>query len=207
MNNKLIKIDSPSQLAEFSKTLKEFIVKQNLYTQIQGKNYVNVEGWQFAGISTGIIPIIKSVEKIDSQGEIKYRAEVELRKGDQTMGYGVAICSNKEGHRKTADEYVIASMAQTRAIGKAYRNLFSYLMKMASFEPTPAEEIEVEPKEATKHTISEVVEGYNKMISESKTEAKKRITLRRIKQGLDNGVINKKTFDELKLKNGLDEEV
>jgi hypothetical protein len=33
-------------------------------------------------------------------------------------------------------------MAQTRAIGKAYRNLLAWLMKAAGFEATPAEEMD-----------------------------------------------------------------
>lgn len=139
-----IALDSPQKLAEFSEILKKFIVQQKLYTKIQQKNYVNIEGWQFAGAAIGVMPVVKSVTLLDSlDGEIRYRAEVELRRvtNDQVVGYGVAVCSNKEGKRKGADEYVIASMAQTRATGKAYRNAFSWLMKMAGYQPTPAEEM------------------------------------------------------------------
>jgi site-specific recombinase XerC len=38
-------------------------------------------------------------------------------------------------------------MAQTRAIGKAYRNLLAWLMKAAGFEATPAEEMDFAPKD------------------------------------------------------------
>jgi hypothetical protein len=54
----------------------------------------------------------------------------------------VAICSNKEGNKRQWDEYAILSMAQTRATGKAFRNLISWLMKAAGFEATPAEEMD-----------------------------------------------------------------
>jgi alkylated DNA nucleotide flippase Atl1 len=54
---------------------------------------------------------------------------------------GFAICSQKEMNRLRSDEYVLASMAQTRAIGKAYRNVIGWVMKLANYEPTPAEEI------------------------------------------------------------------
>ncbi len=33
-------------------------------------------------------------------------------------------------------------MAQTRAVGKAYRNILAWLMKAAGFEATPAEEMD-----------------------------------------------------------------
>jgi hypothetical protein len=39
-------------------------------------------------------------------------------------------------------------MAQTRAIGKAYRNLLAWLMKAAGFEATPAEEMDFAKEEA-----------------------------------------------------------
>lgn len=140
-----VDLASPKSLVDFATTLKRYIVEQKLYTKIKDKNYVNVEGWQFAGASTGVFPVVKSVERMDSPDEeIKYRAEVELRQvaTDRTVGYGVAICSSKESKRKGSDEYVIASMAQTRATGKAYRNAFAWLMKMAGYEATPAEEMD-----------------------------------------------------------------
>jgi len=207
MTDKLVNINSRASLTEFASELKGFIVKQGLFSQIRDKNYVNVEGWEFAGMATGISSIVKVVENLSVEGEIKYRAEVELvDTAHLPVGYGVAICSNKEQSKRSFDEYAIASMAQTRAIGKAYRNKFAFLMKMAGYEPTPAEEIVVpEEKKASKETINEIVEGYKKMISEAKTEPKKRIVLRKITAGFDNGVIDKKTFDELRAKNGLEE--
>ena len=58
------------------------------------------------------------------------------------MAVGIALCSNKEKTKRYFDEYAILSMAQTRAIGKAYRNLLAWLMKAAGFEATPAEEMD-----------------------------------------------------------------
>ena len=146
--NEIVDVRSMSQLIAFSVELKKFIVDADLYSNIKGKNYVNVEGWEFAGLATGISPMIKSVVQIPSEGEIKYKCEVDLidKKGEK-VGYGMAICSDKElakGNKKWTDEYAIASMAQTRAIGKAYRNKLAFLMKMAGYEPTPAEEITVD---------------------------------------------------------------
>ena len=50
-------------------------------------------------------------------------------------------------------------MAQTRAIGKAYRNLLAWLMKAAGFEATPAEEMDFARDEAPakKPKVVEVV--------------------------------------------------
>jgi hypothetical protein len=138
----VVNLNSPKALADFSKELKKFIVENELYTNIAGKNYVHVEGWQFAGASMGIFPIVERVDDISQEGYVKYRAEVKLVRissGD-TVGYGIAICSNKEDKKKSFDEYAVASMAQTRAVGKAFRLSIGWIMKLAGYEATTAEE-------------------------------------------------------------------
>lgn len=133
-------LSNPQSLREYSGELKKFIVEMKLFTPIQGKNYVNVEGWQFAGMSMGLLAIVEKCERMDRKDEVAYRAEVALYQGEKKVGYAMAICSNKENKKKSFDEYAVASMAQTRAVGKAYRLLLAPLMKMAGYEGTPAED-------------------------------------------------------------------
>lgn len=142
MKNEIVKIDSPQALTRFAEELKTFIVKQNLYSSIKGKNYVNVEGWQFAGGNMGLFPVVESCEKLDRGDEVAYKASVALYSGERIISRGIAICSSKESKRRNADEYVIASMAQTRAEGKAYRLILGWLMKVAGYEATPSEEMD-----------------------------------------------------------------
>lgn len=140
--SELVKLNEIKQTAN---KLKAFVVEQGLFTNIQGKNFVHVEGWQFAGASLGIQPVVKEVTNLNPLGEndeVKWQASVELYRGDQLVGAGVAICSNKERGKKSFDEYAIISMAQTRAISKAYRNSIGWIMKLAGYETTPAEEMD-----------------------------------------------------------------
>lgn len=139
-----VELTSPNQILNFATSLKSLIVQNNLYTNIKGKNYVNVEGWQIAGAFTGTFPVVEKVEELSAKpGEFKYRAEVSLRDNEgKTVGYGVAICSNREAGKKNFDEYAVASMAQTRAVGKAYRMKIGWLLKVAGYETTPAEEMD-----------------------------------------------------------------
>ena len=58
------------------------------------------------------------------------------------VGFGLGMCSNMEDAKVEFEEYAVASMAQTRTIGKAYRNLIGFIMKGAGIEGTPAEEME-----------------------------------------------------------------
>jgi len=139
-------IDKPLQMVKMATILKNHIVRNKLYVPIAGKNYVMVEGWQFAGGMMGLYPRIVKVENITS-GKWLAQAEIINKKTGEVMSIGYAICSKEETKKKTFDEYAILSMAQTRAIGKAYRNLIGWVMKMAGYESTPAEEIK---KEAVK---------------------------------------------------------
>lgn len=147
-----VELSSPNQILEFATSLKDMIVQNHLFTNIKGKNYVNVEGWQIAGAFTGTFPVVEKVEELPAKpGEYKYRAEVSLRDSEgKLVGYGVAICSNREAGKKNFDEYAVASMAQTRAVGKAYRMKIGWLLKVAGYETTPAEEMDA--------VVAEVVE-------------------------------------------------
>lgn len=124
--------------------LAKFIKDNKLSTTVQGKEFVNVEGWQYAGSRLGIVPIVDHVINVSTETELKYQAKVtlfDLRSG-HTVGAGFAVCSNKEAGKKFYQEFAIMSMAQTRAIGKAYRNILAWIIRAAGYEPTPAEEME-----------------------------------------------------------------
>ena len=139
-----LSLTKPEQALQVASTLQAFVLERKLTANIQGKNYPLVEAWQFAGSQLGLIPVVKVVKNLSNDSEIKYEAFVEvLRLQDGlVMSRGYAVCSNKENSKRRFDEYAIASMAQTRAVGKAYRNILAFLMKAAGFEATPAEEMD-----------------------------------------------------------------
>lgn len=152
-----VELTSPSDIMNFATNLRDLIVQNKLFTAIKGKNYVNVEGWQIAGAFTGTFPIVESVENLSEGNTYKYRAEVSLRdKEGNKVGYGVAICTNKEPGKTNFDEYAVASMAQTRAVGKAYRMKIGWLLKVAGYETTPAEEMDAVAAEVVEDKPSKV---------------------------------------------------
>jgi hypothetical protein len=150
-------------MLSLSNELKRFVKDAHLVSNIKGKDYCNVEAWQMAGASLGLFPIITDIKDLSKEGEIKYMATCEVRsyQDNKLVSVGVAICSNKEGSKKYFDEYAILSMAQTRAVGKAFRNQLAWLMKAAGFEATPAEEMDFaveEPKKPSKPVVEVVAE-------------------------------------------------
>lgn len=193
-----VELTSPQQIMNFATDLKKMVVENKLYTQIQGKNYINVEGWQIAGAFIGIVPVVEKVENLSTDKEFKYRAEVSLRnKAGEVVGGGMAVCTNKEPGKTRFAEYAIASMAQTRAVGKAYRLSIGWLLKVAGYETTPAEEMEVingeyvEPDEE-KHTrkVREAVEAIKN--SESMDSLRKTWT------GLGRDILNEPDVEKAK---------
>jgi hypothetical protein len=165
---KQYEIANVPQMAQMAVILKAHIINQKLYTEIAGKNYAHVEGWQFAGGLIGLFPRVVKVENISPEtgGEKKWLAEVEIveKKTGNVVSRGFGICSNKEMKRSMNDEYAILSMAQTRAIGKAYRNVIGWVMKLAGYEATPKEEME-SVGSMPKTPAQEKKDSYEKILS------------------------------------------
>ena len=136
-------LNSPVQMAGMANVLKNYIIKNNLSVQIVGRDYVMVEGWQYAGGLLGTFPRIVEVKNLSTGQEIKWQAQAEIVnvKTGKVISTGFAICSKKESKKATFDEYAILSMAQTRAIGKAFRNVIGWVIKFAGYESTPSEEM------------------------------------------------------------------
>lgn len=118
-------------------TLNEVIQTQGLAVNIQGNNYVTAEGWNCLGTMLGTYAQTEFVEKIENPKG--YKARVSIKQGDNVLATAEAIATFG-GFQKTPQ--AVYSMAQTRAMGKAYRMCFSWIVKLAGFQPTPAEEME-----------------------------------------------------------------
>jgi hypothetical protein len=108
---------------------------------IQGRKYVRVEGWQSVANAFGCVASAKDVERT----ETGYRAIGQVRR----MDTGAVICEAEgfvgDDERTWAkrDEYAKRAMAQTRAISRACRSAFAFVVTMmdAGLETTPAEEV------------------------------------------------------------------
>lgn len=71
-----------------------------------------------------------------------YEARVEARTvAGLVVGTGEAACSRKESRWARADDHAVKSMAQTRATSKALKAATGWLMVLAGYKATPAEEM------------------------------------------------------------------
>ncbi len=158
-------LDKPAEAVQMAVLLKNIIVQQKLYVNIKGRNYAMVDAWVMAGFLTGISVMVDEPKNLSNEKEIKYSVTAKLYKGDQQIGAGYALASSKEAIKRNFDEYAIYSLAQTRAIGKAYRNKIGFLIKLAGMETTPAEEI----TKVSEQTPASGVESSIEKLRSSKT--------------------------------------
>ena len=121
-------------------SLKNVIQSQDLAVKIGPSEYVTAEGWEVLGTMLGCTPYVESVEEIptDVKHKFMYKATVSIRQGDTVLSRASAMA---ERNNMQKDRPSVYSMAQTRALGKAYRMALSWIVKMADYEPTPAEEM------------------------------------------------------------------
>lgn len=126
--------------------LAQLIEKRGLFATISGRKYVKCEGWTTLGAMLGITPHEVGVVEVDgvftatvelrmvSDGRVVGRASAECGAPDELDRNGVPLWANRA-------RYARRSMALTRATAKAFRLAFSWIMVLAGYQPTPAEEI------------------------------------------------------------------
>jgi hypothetical protein len=134
-----------SRMTAIADALADAIEARGMFTTISGRKYVLAEGWSLVGAMVGVFPHPRLVEELrDQEGNwFGFRATVDLVTRDGgVVGGAVALCTVNEAQWRDRDPNQIASMAQTRATAKAYRSTLGFIMPMAGYAATPAEEME-----------------------------------------------------------------
>ena len=127
------------RVTKIANILKSVIEQQKMFFKFGEKKHVTIDGWNTLGSLLSILPAENSVKKIEGG----YEAKVDLinKNSGIIVGSASAICLRSERNWEKRDDYAIRSMAVTRATGKAYRLAFSWIVTLAGYEPTPAEEM------------------------------------------------------------------
>ncbi len=131
--------------------LRDVIDKQKLYQTIGKKKHVTVEGWETVGILAGV-----TAREVEShRDDLGWHATVELVRVDngQVVGRASSLVGHTEKLWCDREEYARKSMATTRATGKAFRLTLAWVVCLAGYSGTPAEEM-VADKEDAKQTTT-----------------------------------------------------
>ncbi|HDY68408.1 hypothetical protein LCGC14_2017610 [marine sediment metagenome] len=134
--------------SEAATALKDIVDKKPKKVMVGGEQYIEFEDWQmiarFYNCTAGIEwtkPIMREAQKKQAVVGFEARAQV-LNKDGMVISAAEASCLRDEDNWKFKPEFQLRSMAQTRAMAKALRNVFAWVVVLAGYKPTPAEEME-----------------------------------------------------------------
>jgi len=138
----LFRTNDPAEVikraTEVADALKGVLDKQGLTSRIQGRDYVQVEGWTTCGAMLGVVPVVEWTRPLANGWE----ARVAARTLDgRVIGGAEASCTRDETKWRNADEYALRGMAQTRATSRALRGPLGFIVTLAGYAATPAEEM------------------------------------------------------------------
>jgi hypothetical protein len=146
--------DTLSLATRMATALKDVVEKQKLFAVIQGKKYPQVEAWMTIARMDNVVA--REARPPVRHDDGSYEGFVELiRLSDgMVVGGASALCGSPDDEpwggtaakwgkdaKPPRPEHARRSMAVTRATSRAFRQQYSWIMALAGYEPTPAEEM------------------------------------------------------------------
>jgi hypothetical protein len=129
-----------------AKLLKSVIDQKARPVRFNNETYLEFEDWQTVGRFYGATArVIANSTQYVQYGEVvgfQASAEVIDQRTGNVLSVAEAMCLSDEPNWSKKPLFQIRSMAQTRACAKAFRNVFSWVVVLAGYRPTPAEEME-----------------------------------------------------------------
>ena len=132
------------EVIKVSNVLKDVVVKAGLSKKFGGeKEHLFYEAWQaVGGFFSHSVKTLDAVP-VEIDGVKGARARAVLFNGDGVeVGGADAYCMRDERNWTTKPFFQLASMAQTRAGSKAFRNRFAWVAVIGGYAGTPAEEMD-----------------------------------------------------------------
>jgi hypothetical protein len=118
--------------------LKDVLHSQKLISTISGREYPKCEAWTLLGTMLGVFPVLEWCRPIEGGWEARVQAKT---KDGSIIGAAEAECLRSEKNWANRDDFALRSMAQTRATAKCLRMPLGFVMTLAGYEVTPAEEM------------------------------------------------------------------
>jgi ElaB/YqjD/DUF883 family membrane-anchored ribosome-binding protein len=136
-----------------AKALADVLANKPKKVIISGEQYLQFEDWQTLGRFYGVTAAARTTEYVefgDTEG-FAATADALLVVNGQSIkiSSAEAMCLNDEWKWQDKPFYQLKSMAQTRACAKALRNVLAWVVVLAGYQPTPAEEMDNEEKPQT----------------------------------------------------------
>jgi len=124
-----------------AKALADVVSKKKKPVIMNGEQYLEFEDWQTVGRFYGTTAKVIETRYIEYGTAQGFEARaVALRYGKE-ISAAEAMCLNDEPNWKGKPLFQLKSMAQTRACAKSLRNVLAWVVVLAGYKPTPAEEM------------------------------------------------------------------
>jgi hypothetical protein len=109
---------------------------------ISGRKHVRIEGWQSIAVAYGCVLSARDVESV--AGGIRAIGEVRRMSDGAVVSTGEGFVGDDEKTWASRPLYARRAMAQTRAMSRAGRSAFSFVVTLidSGFSTTPAEEMD-----------------------------------------------------------------
>ena len=133
-----------AEATKAAKALQDVIQQKPKPVVIHGKTYLEFEDWQTVGRFYGVSAKIESTNPLEISGVVGFEAKadaIHVATG-RVLSSAVSMCMNDEDKWKGRPLFMLRSLAQTRACAKVLRNVLSWVVVLAGFAATPAEEMD-----------------------------------------------------------------
>jgi hypothetical protein len=133
--------DRIAMATEIADAIKDVIVQKGWLKRIGESDHVYVEGWQFvASLAGASCKVVSSEPLADGKGWQARAVVVRIDTGVE-IGAGSGMCSRDERTWAKREDYALRAMAETRSMSRALRGVFSFIVELAGYRATPAEEM------------------------------------------------------------------
>ena len=123
--------------------LQRIVAQKKRPVIINGEQYLEFEDWMTVARFYGVTARIRETRYIQYGDAVGFEAIADalLVKTGEVISSAESMCLNDEAKWKGRELFQIRSMAQTRAAAKALRNVFAWVVVLAGYRPSVAEEM------------------------------------------------------------------
>ena len=140
----LAPVQEPDQVLELAHRAARALVRAVAQNEAQyvvalgQSRHLRFEAWQTLGAFFSMTASIEWTRQLENGWE----ARAVVRRGDHVVSAAEAQCTTDEPGWNSKPSFQLRSMAQTRAAAKALRQALAWVVVLAGYQPTPAEEVE-----------------------------------------------------------------
>jgi len=137
----------PDQILEEARkaagSLKDVLDKKKDKVMLNGQQYLEFEDWQTLGHFYGVTAGEDGDPEPVIIGEVKgFKASSFAYRHGKVISRATQYCMSDERNWQNKPLFQLSSMAQTRANAKVLRNVLAWVVVLAGYKPTPAEELD-----------------------------------------------------------------